>query len=135
MKLNINSSEYYSKVYGVDDEIYWMCRDLSQYVIDKEYSQIIDTVGIVPIIAPKEIIDKGLCNEILKYDLKYNYVHVSKQMDYDEYVAADIIGKKKLIIKNILKSVKAIKTKAKFDYETFRKDILECLNYSEEDIK
>lgn len=135
MKLNINSPEYYSKIYGVDDEIYWMCRDLSKYVIDKQYSQIVDTVGIVPIIAPKEIINKGLCKEILRYDLKFNFVHVSKQMDYDEYVSADICTKKKLIVKNILKSVKAIKTKAKFDYESFEKDVLECLNYSKEDMK
>ena len=135
MKLNINSPQYYSKIYGIDDEVYWMCRDLSQYVIDKEYSQIVDTVGILPIIAPKEITNKGLCKELLKCDLKYKFVYISKQMAYDEYVAADISTKKKMIIENVLKSVKAIKTKAKFDYETFKKDVLECFNYEEEEFK
>lgn len=131
MELNINSPEYYSREYGVDDEVYWMCRGISNYVKEKQYSEVIATIGIVPIIAPKEIIESGLCKEILRYDLKYKLVHVSKQMDFNEYVSADIETKKTLIVKNILKSVNAIKKKGKFDYATFERDLLDCLKIEE----
>ena len=51
MEININSPAYYTNIYGVDDEIYRMCQDLAIYVEDKKYSDWIDTIGIVPIIA------------------------------------------------------------------------------------
>ena len=38
MDLNINSPAYYTSEYGVDDDIYWMCRELSYYVREKKYS-------------------------------------------------------------------------------------------------
>ena len=38
MDLNINSPSYYTQEYGVDDDIYWMCRELSNFVKEKKYS-------------------------------------------------------------------------------------------------
>ena len=55
MILNINSPTYFSAEYGVDDEVYWMGRELSGYLEDKTYGSLIDTVGICPIIAPNGI--------------------------------------------------------------------------------
>ena len=51
MDLNINSPAYYTREYGVDDDIYWMCRELSYYVREKKYSDAINIIGIVPIVA------------------------------------------------------------------------------------
>lgn len=34
MELNINSPAYYNNIYGVDDDIYHMCRTLSSYIGD-----------------------------------------------------------------------------------------------------
>ena len=65
MDLNINSPAYYTKEYGVDDDIYWMCRELSNYVREKKYSDAINIIGIVPIVAPAAVLEKGLCNNIL----------------------------------------------------------------------
>ena len=45
MDLNINSPAYYTKEYGVDDDIYWMCRELSNYVREKKYSDAINIIG------------------------------------------------------------------------------------------
>ena len=61
MDLNINSPSYYTQEHGVEDDIYWMCRDLSAYVKEKKYSDAINIIGIVPIIAPASVLEKGLC--------------------------------------------------------------------------
>lgn len=134
MNINLNSPAYFSKEYGVDDDVYWMCRELCNFVKDKSYSQLIDTIGIVPIVAPKELLDKGLWKEDLEYDLKYKLVYISKHIDFNQYLSANLELRKKLIVKNILESVKAIKKKGKFDYEAFKSDILNFLNYTDDDI-
>ena len=66
MDLNINSPAYYTKEFGVEDEIYWFCRELSCFVKEKKYNDVITTIGLVPIIAPKEEIEKGLWKETKK---------------------------------------------------------------------
>ena len=123
MELNINSPAYYTNVYGVDDEIYLMCRELAQYLKDKDYSETIKVVGIVPIIAPEEEIEKGLWKETKKVELKYGFASLSLHVNYSEYVDADIDRKKGMIIDNILMSIKSIKSKAKLDYKSFENDI------------
>lgn len=123
MELCLNSPAYFSRKFGVDDEIYKMCRQLSKYMKDKEYSEIVATIGIVPIVAPKEEIEAGKWTEDKKYSLKCGLVTVSKQIDYDLYCQADMETRKMLIIQNILDSVKCIHKKAKFDYEKFEKDV------------
>lgn len=129
MDLNINSPAYYTGVYGIDDEIYWMCRELAQYVKSKEYNKCIKTVGIVPIIASEGEIKKGLWKESNHVSLKCGFASVSLQIDYKEYVEADINKKKSLIIDNILKSLKTIKRRAGIDYRMFEDDIrLFCIN-------
>ena len=125
MELNINSPAYYSKEYGVCDDIYRLCRDISEYVREKKYSEIIKSVGIVPIIAPYEILQSGLFKEQKKCEVKYGFASVSIQIDFNQYVEADIEGKKKLIIKNILASMKSIQKKGSINYVQFEKDIIE----------
>ncbi|WP_058487103.1 Imm44 family immunity protein [Defluviitalea phaphyphila] len=125
MRLNINSPAYYSKQFGIENEIYNMCRGLSNFVRDKEYSSIVDTIGIVPIIAPKDEIEAGKWREEKIYDIKHKFVFISKQINYEEYCNSDIETRKKLIIKNILDSVRSIHKKAKFDYKKFENDIKE----------
>ncbi len=123
MDLNINSPSYYTQEYGVDDDIYWMCRQLADVMKRKKYSDIINIIGIVPIIAPSSVIEKGLCKEHKKCEPRYGFASVSLQIDYEEYVNSDISGKKKLIINNILKSVKAISKRGKIDYCLFENDV------------
>ena len=124
MVLNINSPAYYTNIYGIDDEVYWMCRELSDFVKGKKYSDIIDIVGVVPIIAPKDDIDKGLWKEEKKCDLKFRVATVSLQISFDDYIQSDIEKKKSLIIDNVIKSVKVISKKGKFDFNDFKEDII-----------
>lgn len=124
MDLNINSPAYYTNIYGIDDEVYWMCKELSDLLKEKKYSDIIDIVGVVPIIAPKDEIDKGLWKEVKKCDLKFKVATVSLHIPFDEYMQSNIEKKKSLIIDNILKSVKAISKKGKIDFNHFKEDVV-----------
>ena len=129
MELNINSPSYYTDEYGVEDEIYWMCRELSAYVREKEYSDVIHIVGILPIIAPKSVIDKGLCKTQKKCEPRAGFASICLQVDYEEYVKADISTKKKLMIDNILASVKSVSKRGKINYSLFEEDVLKfCEN-------
>ena len=120
MELNINSPSYFTKQYGVIDEIYSMCRGISKHVENKQYSDLVDIVGITPIIAPKDIIEQGLFKQEKKCDIKYGFASVSLWIDYDEYLKADITDKQ-----IILASIKTISRKAKIDYKQFCEDIFQ----------
>ena len=129
MELNINSPSYYTNEYGVEDEIYWMGRELSAFVREKEYSDVIHIIGIVPIIAPKTEIARGYWKTLKKCEPKAGFASVSLQIDYEEYVKADISTKKKLMIDNILASVKSVSKRGKINYSLFEEDVLKfCEN-------
>ncbi len=123
MELNINSPAYYTREFGVEDEIYWFCRKLSYYVKEKNYSDVIKIIGLVPIIAPKKEIEKGLWKETKKCEIKSGFASVSLQIDYETYVESNMDEKKALIIKNVVDSVKAIKTRTKIDFKLFKEDM------------
>lgn len=135
MELSINSPSYYKNIYGIDDDIYWMCRDICDFVKDKTYSEVIDRIAITPIIAPTELIEQGKWKEETIYAIKSRLIIVSKYIEFDKYVSSSIEEKKKLIIGNILKSVKSIKNKGKINYSQFQNDILKFLGYEKEDIE
>ena len=123
MDLNINSPSFYTQEYGIDDDVYWMCRELSDFLKDKKYSDAINIIGIVPIVAPASVIQKGLCKAHKKCEPQYGFASVSLQIDYEEYIESDTSNKKRLIIDNILASVKSISKKGKIDYRLFEKDV------------
>lgn len=123
MDLNINSPSYYTQEFGVDDDIYWMCRELSDAVKEKKYSDAINIIGIAPIIAPVSVVEKGFGKSHKKCEPKYGFASVSLQIEYEGYVKADISEKKKLIIHNILASVKAVSKKGKINYSLFEDDV------------
>ena len=127
MQLNINSPAYFSNEYGVDGEIHFMCREISKFMNERHYSEKIETIGIVPIVAPKDLIEQGAWQEEIKYSMKLKLAYVSKQIEFNEYKLASINERKLLIVNNILVSVKAISRKGKLDYARFSKDLLKFL--------
>ncbi|CDM70303.1 hypothetical protein CM240_3186 [Clostridium bornimense] len=127
MDLNINSPSYYKDIYGIDDEVYRMCREIRNFMKDKKYSDIIDIVAITPVIAPEDLDVDSKWRNSINYRIKYRVIDIRKSIDFDEYVKSDIDNKCRLIIKNILESVKAISRKGKLDYDRFQKDLLEFL--------
>ena len=124
MELNINSPKYYREIYGVDDEIYNLCQEMHIYFKDKSYSKVINVVGIIPIIAPKELLEKGKYKEVKYCSVAYGFADVNLFIDYEKYVEANMEEKKALIVKNGVDSVKAVKSKGKIDFNQFKKDMI-----------
>lgn len=124
LELNINSPKYYKEVYGIDNEIYRLCQDMYLYFKDKSYSEIIDIIGIIPIIAPKELLENGKYKEVKYCSVAYGFADVNLFVDYDKYIEANMDEKKALIIENVVDSVKAIKTKGKIDFNRFKEDMI-----------
>ena len=54
--------------------------------------------------------------------------------NYEKYVKGSIEEKKKLIVGNILKSIKAVKDKGKLNYPQFEEDLLGFLGYTKEEL-
>ena len=123
MDFNINSPAYFTQQYGIDDDVYKLCRDLSKYVKNTKYSDVYDIVGLVPIIEPFDQKRK----EIVEYKTKMKLVYITKHIDYELYINGDLDTRKKLMIKCILDSIKKISKKAKIDYIKFEEDVLNFL--------
>jgi len=126
MILNINSPAYYTQKFGVDSELYALSRKISKSVQNKKYSDVIDTIGIVPIIAPKELLEDGLFKEKVHVSKSYKFADVELQINYDEFINSNDETKKKLYITNIIDSIKVLEKRLKRDFhgEEMINDIL-----------
>ena len=122
MELNVNTPAYFNQHYGIDDEVYQFCQNAYMYFKDKEYSDVLHTIGIVPVAAPQELYDDGAWKESVKLIGNKSVAIISIRMDFQEYYNADSADKILLTKKMILKAVKKIKSKGIFDYDAFERD-------------
>lgn len=122
MDLNINTPAYFNQHYGIDDDVYRFCREVSTYFRDKEYSDTLHTIGIAPIAAPKELYNEGVWKESVRMISNNSCAMISIRMDFDSYYNADSEEKIILTKEMILRAVKKVKTKGKLDYDRFVKD-------------
>ena len=131
MSIYINSPSYYTQIYGIDDKVYKVCRLLEKNIDVKNYTSLLDTIGITPIVAPVEEICDNKCQEVRHISLGCRMASISLHVDYSAYISAiDQDKKLQLIIDNILNSLLIIKKRLKkgFDYEQIKKDILTLVN-------
>lgn len=128
MELNINSPAYFSREYGIDDEVYHLCRDITSYMKDKSYSNKVRIIGITPIITPNDIKEQGKYNDSMSTLFKSEVFSVFKSIDFDTYLKADSSERKKLVVSNILESVKDVSAKVKFEYSVFKSDLNEFID-------
>ena len=130
VNLFINSPSYYTQENGVIDDIYQLCRVISRNIDITLYTDALDTIGITPIIAPIQILESGKWKEERRISLPYRMASISLVSDYDSFLKADLMSKRKIIIENILKSLGVIKRrlKDKFDYEQIENDIKNLLS-------
>lgn len=124
MELNINTPVYYKDYYGIDDEVYKFCQRTYLFFKDKEYSDTLQIIGIVPIIAPQEIYNRKNYKEKVKFLCNKNVVSVEIKMDFDNYYNVNSTEKIEQTKEMILRAVERIKTKVKFDYDQFRDDLM-----------
>ena len=124
MELNINSPAYFTDHYGIDEEVYKYCQQLHDFFRTREYSESMNIIGITPVIAPKEIYDQGMWKEKVQVVGLGSCAIIDIRMDFDNYYNADSNGKIELIQQMIIRAVRKIKWKGKFDWEKFRDDLL-----------
>ena len=129
MELNINSPVYYKDYYGIDNAVYRFTQRAQLFFKEKEYSNTLQIIGIVPIIAPKEIYAAGDYKDRVKFLCGKSVASVEIKMDFDTYHNADSAGKIALTKDMLLTVAKRIKAKVDFDYDRFRDD-LESLSAS-----
>ena len=65
-----------------------------EYFKDRKYSDLIDVIGIIPIIAPREQIKSGEYREQKKCSVVYGIADVYLCIDYDQCVERSSIPKK-----------------------------------------
>lgn len=114
MELNINSPSYYKDHYGIDDEVYRFCQRAYTFFKDKKYSNTLQIIGIVPIVAPQEIYDSGKYKEEIKFLNKKSLASIIIKIDFNNYHNASSTEKIDLTKEMILKAVKLIKRKVDF---------------------
>lgn len=124
MELNINSPAYFTEKYGVDDEVYKFCQKACRFFKDKEYSDCLHIIGIVPVAAPQELCNNEAWKEGEKFLNNKQAVSIVIKMDFEAYYNADSFGKVEQTKEMILAAVKRIKSKGKFDYDRFREDLM-----------
>jgi len=126
MNLFLNSPSHYTQEFGVIDEVYLMCKYISENIDIKNYTASLDSIGVVPMVAPFEIISETGWKEIKYVSTRFRMADIALCSDYELFCNADLNEKKKIILKNILDSLKVIKKKLKgeFDYDQMEKDIL-----------
>ena len=124
MELNINSPAYYTSQYGVNDAVYDYCQNLYLYFKNKEYSNILHTIGIIPIIAPRKMYDEGLWKEKVQFINSKTCAMISIRLDYEQYYKANDQEKIKMMELMLIKAIKKIKNKGKFDTNQFIEDLL-----------
>ncbi len=124
MELNINSPAYFKEHYGVDDEVYKFCQKAYVFFKDKEYSDTLHIIGIIPVVAPQEIYDSGKWKENIKFLCNKSIVSITIRMNFENYYKADSLEKVEQTKEMILTAVKQIKSKSKFNYDKFKNDLL-----------
>ena len=126
MSLNINSPAYYSQIHGIDNDIYRFQLLITRNIDVKNYSEIVDAIGIVPIIAPSHI----QWNEEKQFHVKHRFVCIKLRADYEKYLSADFEGKKQILLQNIFDSLYVVRKRLgrRFDYDRIVNDIKELVS-------
>lgn len=123
MELNINSPAYFSEHYGIDDEVYRYCQGLYVFFRDKQYSDSLSTIGLIPAAAPNELYAAGQWKESVRFIDNASCAMIHIRLDFDRYYHADSAGKIELMENALLRAIKKIKSKSKFDLERFESDL------------
>lgn len=122
---------------GIDDKDYnkfseiqnMIEKKIKELIAGKNYGDAVKEIGIIPtIMSPK--FAGFLAKERKLFSWKTKTADIRLKIDYKKFKKADEEGKQKLIIKNIIDSIRILKTKVKkgFDGDKLEADILKLFN-------
>lgn len=127
MELNVNSPAYYTHNYFIDNEVYRFCQSLYVFMKDKEYSEVLKIIGIIPIVAPEEVLKESSCwKEHIEFRGRNEIATVWVCINFNDYHMGDSETKRILMLDAIMKSVERISKKSsiKFNLNKFKEDML-----------
>ncbi len=106
---------------------------LKNLLLNKDYGSGLKDLGVIPMIMQPDI---KLYKERTLYRAKQASADYRLKIDYDAFINADEVGKKKLMIENILQCVRLLgiktkKQKTDFDAEKLEQDIIKFTNYKQ----
>lgn len=125
MELNVNSPAYFTQQFGVDDEVYRMCRETREFLQDKEYSEVLQVIGILPVAAPEELFENGTWSEKVRFLNHQAVAAVRVKLDYERYRDGSSTTRVHMMREAILQAGKRVKTRGKFAYGDFERDLHE----------
>ncbi len=76
MELNVNFPAYFKEHYGIDDEVYRFCQKVYLFFKNKEYSDTLHIIGIVPVVVPPELCDSESWKDSTKFLCNRQVVHI-----------------------------------------------------------
>lgn len=104
----------------MNEGVYYYCKKCHEYFKYKEYSEILKVIGICPQCAPKDLYQKGMWKEKVRFIGNGSCASVDIRIDFDQYYNAT--DEEKVIIRNtIIRAVKKLKPKASLIMKGFAK--------------
>ncbi|MBQ7324361.1 MAG: hypothetical protein IJW98_01310 [Clostridia bacterium] len=127
MSLYINSPGYFTRAYGIDEDVYKLCAAISKQIDIPRYTDSLDTIGITPIIAPQSLTDDGMWKEERRVSTASRMASISLRMDYEAYLNGNASQRQAMMLEHILRALQIVKTRLKdrFDYKSLEQDILQ----------
>lgn len=125
MNLFINSPSYYTREYGVDDEVYKFYSYLSKHIDVTCYTDCLDTIGIVPMIAPRDVLAEINWKKRVHVSQAYRMADVSLSADFEKYHFGNFDIRKQVILENLFESMMCIRKRLgkNFNYEMMKRDL------------
>lgn len=127
MNFFVNSPAYFTKEHGVINAVYQYQCYLSRHVNIQNYTQLLDSIGISPIIAPFDLYASNSWTETDYVSKKYRLATISLRMNYEVFISASTDDKIKMLSDNIISSLRCVKKKlgTSFDMQFCEKQITE----------
>ena len=122
----IRNIMYYSREYGEIKEIEDFKKRINDNIDIKNYTDVLDTLWISPIIAPKDKIYGRYWQEDRHISLVYLMADISLHSDFESFHSGDLTQKKQIILDNVIRSLKMVRKKLgrKFDSDRMIADIV-----------
>ena len=112
---------------------------LKSYLETQNYGEEVELLFICPIIMKlsKKMIEQGWHKERKLFKRKDKSTDFRLMIDYNTFKKANLKEREKLLIENIINSVRLLesRTSKNFDGKRLESDILKLFNYKEEDFK
>lgn len=133
MLLDIKTPCYYEQHYQVDKEIVQMCQNIAEKVKGIEYSEKVQMIDVLPVVAPEEVLEDGSWKEEVTWNKSIGRASVFKHIDYELYMNGTIDVRRKLTIQCVIDAIWMIKKKpgTKMNAKQFKSDLLKFIEKNE----